>query len=87
MRCCTSWHAEAVETAFVIRPLRIAEIDGAAGESDGLERRPDGIGEIRASFHHNNEATAPSDVETEPICPHAETRAAGLDLGIPADHR
>ena len=58
-----SRHAEAIETEGMVRPLRIAEIDGAASEGDGLQRRPDWIGEIRAGFHHDDQATGPGDVE------------------------
>jgi len=42
--------AQTVETARIIRPLGIAEIGRAAGEGVGSQRRPRGIGQIRANF-------------------------------------
>src|ERR1039458_7780834 len=62
-----SRRAEAVVTAGIIRPLRIAEIGRAAGERVGLHRLPDRIGKIRAGFHHDGLSTGPLDVETELI--------------------
>jgi hypothetical protein len=54
--------AEAVEAAGIICPLRITEIGRAGREGVGLHRLPDGIGKIRAGFHHDRLPTGPVDI-------------------------
>src|SRR5208282_575802 len=71
--------AEAVETTGIIRPLGIAEIGRAAGESVGSHRRPGGIDQIRAGLHHNDQVAGPGDGEPELIRLYAEV----LRLRIP----
>jgi len=44
-----------VETAGIIRPPGIAEIGRAAGEGVGTHRRPGGIGQVPAGFHHHDQ--------------------------------
>src|SRR5438477_12464665 len=68
------WRAEAVETGGIIRPLRIAEIGRAAGERVGGHRRPDGMAQVRAGFHHHGIIGCPGDDETEPVGLHAKAR-------------
>ena len=75
--------AEAIETTGIIRPLRIAEIGGTARERVGCHRRPDGIAQIRAGFHHERLASGPVDVESELIRLHAKAGVAGLHLRQP----
>ena len=72
-----------VETGGIIRPLGIAEIGRAAGEGVGSHRRPDGIGQVRAGFHHDDQVAGPGDGEPEPIRPHAEAGIAGLHQRVP----
>jgi len=43
------------KAAGVIRPLRIAEIEQTIGERDGLERSPNGAGQIGAGFHYDRD--------------------------------
>src|SRR5437763_17114055 len=74
------WRAEPVETGGIIRPLRVAEIGRAAGERVGGHRRPDGMAQVRAGFHHHDPAAGPGDVESKLIRLHAEARIAGLHL-------
>ena len=62
---------ETVKTARIIFPLRIAEIDRAAGQGIGLQRIPSGIVQVAAG--HDHLAACPRDVESEEIAPHAET--------------
>ena len=78
-----SRRAETVEAGGIIRPLAIAETGGAAGEGVGAHRRPLGIGQVRAGFHHNDHAAGPGDVESKLIRPHAETAIADLHLRGP----
>ena len=40
----------------MIRPLRIGEIGGAAGEGVGSHRGPDGILQVRGGFHDDEQA-------------------------------
>ena len=71
----------------MIRPLGIAEIGRAAGEGVGSHRRPDGIGQVRGGFHHDDQAAGPGDGEPELTRPHAEAGIAGQHLRIPEDGR
>ncbi len=66
----------------IIRPLWIAEIRRAIGADESVERvgpnrSPDGIGQVRAGFHHNDQVAAAGDVKPKPIRPHAK---AGIAL-------
>ena len=74
---------EAVEAGGMIRPLRIAEIHRVGGERVGLQRSPDGIGQIRASIHGHVHTACPTDVESKLIRPHAEAGIVGNDLRFP----
>ena len=78
-----SRRAEAVETGGIIRPLGIAEIGRAAGEGVGSHRRPGGIGQVRAGFHHDDHVAGPGDDEPKLIRPHAKAGIAGLHLRLP----
>src|SRR5450756_2309331 len=49
-RACASRRAETVETAGIIRPLGIAEIERVAGERVGLHRNP--VHHVGRAFHH-----------------------------------
>lgn len=67
----------------MIRPIRIAEVGQIGDERVGLQRRPHGIGQVRASLHHYRRAAGPGDVESKLICPHAEAaRAQRLLTGV-----
>jgi hypothetical protein len=66
------WRAKTVITTGIIRPLRIAKIGRAAGECVGLNRLPNGIGKIRAGFHHDGDVSCPRDDEAESVCLHAK---------------
>ena len=76
-------HAKAVETGGVVRPVGIAEIGRAAGEGDGLQRRPDGIGQVRAGFHYDYKAVGGGDVEPKSIRLNAKAGTTGLHLRVP----
>ena len=71
----------------IIRPLGIAEIGRAAGEGVRAHRRPDGIGQIRAGFHHDDHVAGPVDGEPKPIRQHAKAGTAGLHLRVPQHGR
>ena len=60
---------EAVETAGIVRPPGIAEIERATGERVGLQRKPGGIGQVRAGLHHNNHVCSADDGEPELVRP------------------
>ena len=74
---------EAVKTAGIIRPLRIAEITDAVHKGVGGHRQPNGIGYIRAGFDDDCLIAGPVDVETELIGAHAETVVMDLNLRQP----
>ena len=78
-----SRRAEAVETSGSIRPMRIAEVGGAAGEGVGAHGRPDGSGQVRGCINHDDPAVGPGDVESKLIQLHAEAGIAGLHLRPP----
>ena len=80
--CRTSLRTEPVETCRIIRPLRIAEIRRAAGESDGLNWLPCRVVQIRAGFHHNNKIASSVDVEPKLIVLHTEASIV-LRLRVP----
>src|SRR5207249_851757 len=62
-----SERADAVETAAIVLPLRIAEIGPSFCERIGAHRRPDWTGQVRASFHHGRGVARPRDDEAELI--------------------
>lgn len=67
----------------MIRPIRIAEVKQIGDERVGLQRRPHGIGQIRAGFYHYRLAAGRGDVESILICPRAEAaRAQRLLTGV-----
>ena len=65
--------------------MAIAEIGGAAGESIGSHRSPDGIAQVCAGFHHDDQIAVPADVEAELPRSHAKARITGRYPGIPQD--
>ena len=67
-----------VETTAIIRPPRVAEMDGTVGEGAGLQGNPDGIGQVGAGFNHDGNVRCAGDVEAEAICSH--TGALGEDV-------
>ena len=67
----------------MIRPLRIAEIGGAAGEGIGSHGEPGGVGQVRARLNHDADIGCAGDGEPESTGPHAKGWAAGLDLRVP----
>ena len=73
----------AVETSGIIRPLRIAEIERAAGEVVRSHRGPGGNGEIRGSLDHDDQVAGAVNGEPELIRLHASTSHAGLRLRLP----
>ena len=54
-----SRRAEAIEPGGIIRPLGIAEVGRAAGQGVGAHWNPDGIGQVRGGFHHDDQVLAP----------------------------
>ncbi len=52
----------------IIRPLRIVEVQRITGERVGLDGIPNGVGQIRAGFHHDHLPAGPVDIEPELIC-------------------
>src|SRR2546425_349677 len=81
----TSRRAYAVETGGMIRPLRIAKVDRAVGESAGLQRYPARGCQIGVGFHCDGYISCPCDVETEAIGQNSEV-AIDLRLRVP-QHR
>lgn len=77
-----SRRAEAVEPCGIFRPLAIAEMTRAADEGAGSHRDPNGEGQIRASFHHDDRVAGFGGDESKRIPPHAEAGAAGLHLRV-----
>jgi len=75
--------AKTEETGGIIRPLGIAEIGRAAGEGVGSHRNPGGIGQVRGSFHHDDQAAGSGNGEAELTRPHAKAGLAGQHLWIP----
>ena len=59
--------------------MRIAEIEGRAGQGVGLDRLP--VREIGAGFHHDDLTVRASDGEPEATCPHADAAAADGEGG------
>ena len=51
----------------MIRPVGIGEVDRAAGEGVSLQRRPNGICQVRAGFDLNRCIRCPGDDETESV--------------------
>src|ERR1039458_3517564 len=88
LRCArsrASRRAQAVETGGIIRPLGIAEIGRAAGEGVGSHWRPNGVSQVRAGFHHDDQVASAGDVEPKPVRPQAKAGTAGLHLRVPQD--
>ena len=79
--------AEAVETAMIICPLRIAKIGGAAGQRVGMHRRPGVIGRGRAGFDYDDPVAGTSYGKPKPVRTYAEARTAGLHLRVPQHGR
>lgn len=75
--------AQAVETGRIIRPLRIAEIKGAAGQGVCGQWGPGGIDEAGAGFDHDGKVVRGSDVEAEAVGFHAEPGTGGQHLRVP----
>src|ERR1019366_5901676 len=75
--------ADAVEPSGIINPRRIAEIERVAGEGVGLQRKPDGISEVRASLDHYDHAAGPGNIESKLIGPHTKVAITGLHLRLP----
>ena len=61
----SSWPADSVETARIIRPLRVAEIIRAAAQGIRGRRNPDGIDQVRAGLHDHGDVRGPGNGETE----------------------
>jgi len=78
-----SRRTETVETAGVIRPLGIAEINRATGEGLGGQRNPHGVGKVCAGFHNNDQTAGAGDIEPKPVRPHTKAGTTGLGLRIP----
>ena len=58
--------AEAVEAGGIIAQLRIAERGRAAAvQGGGGDRQPDGLGQVRAGFHHDDRVAGAGDVEAK----------------------
>src|SRR6185503_1766723 len=75
--------AQTISASSMIRPMAIAEIGGAAGESIGSHRSPDGIAQLCAGIHHDDQIAVPTDVEAELPRSHAKARIADQYPGIP----
>ena len=81
--CLRLWRAKAVAAGRMIVPLRIVEIDRAAGERVGLQRRPGRISHVRAELDNYRHGTGPRDVERKLICAHSEAGIVGPHLRLP----
>lgn len=53
------------------------------GQGHGRHRKPRGIGQVRAGFHHDHLAAGPGGIKAKLIVLHAEVAVAGLHLGQP----
>ena len=81
---------DAVKTAGIIGPLRVAEMVDwpvAVDVVDGCHRRPSRLSQIRAGIHLNNSVAGPTDVETELITLETEAGVTGLHLRQPQCRR
>ena len=74
---------DAVEASRIIRPFRIAETDRTARECEGLQRCPERVSQISASFYRNWNKRSARDVEPKLVAPYAKIGSAGLDERVP----
>ena len=79
MLAAPSWHLENVETPGDIRLKRFAEIERTVSERDGLDRSPNGAGQIGAGFQDNGDIRSASNVEPELVVLNAKVGAVGLN--------
>src|SRR5215831_317890 len=57
--------ADAIKTGGIIRPVGIAEVDGAVGEAEALQWNPGGVGQVCGGLDHERDFRCPGDVEPE----------------------
>jgi hypothetical protein len=81
------WSGEAVEARGIVRPLPIAEIDGAICKGAGFQRNPIRIGQIRVRLDDEGDVRGADNVKPELIRLYAKTGAAGFCLWIPQHRR
>ena len=74
-----SGRAKSIEPGGIIRPVRIAEKGPAARLCVSRYGGPNGVGEVRARFDHDDQIAGPSDVEAEVVGANTKAGAAGLN--------
>ena len=82
-RAAGSRRAEAVKAAGVLGPIRVAEVDGAVGQVQAVQRGPFVAIEAGARLHHERNIGRTGDIEPEGIGFDDKSTVGGLGHGVP----